>query len=437
VVLTGEADRAFPALCRRLLAGDPPGAKVQAAPVPDLADVALPYDEYDDHDLAHRILYVEASRGCPFECEFCLSSLDVPVRAFPLDPFLAALTRLLDRGARQFKFVDRTFNLNLRTSRAILEFFLRRPEPGLFLHFELVPDRLPPELREVIAAFPPGVLQFEVGIQTFNPEVAARIRRRQDYSRLEANLRWLRGATGVHLHTDLIFGLPGETLASFAAGFDRLLALGPHEIQVGILKRLRGTPLTQHEAEWAMVFSPVPPYEILANRDVDFGTLQRIRRFARFWDLVANSGRFPCTAPQLWAGADSPFAAFLRFSDWLYEQAGRQHAIALPRLAGFLAEYLIGPGGRPRDEVTRALELDLGPRREAGRPVGRGADQRQRRHRNHPAGAIPPPASEPAAAGVGPNSPPPGDGCQPPRAGVHPTADTTPDNPPVSHPSPP
>ena len=129
-----------------------------ALPLPD--QLTLPYDLYSDHDIAHRVLYVEASRGCPFTCEFCLSSLDIPVRAFSLPPFLAAMDHLLARGARQFKFVDRTFNLNLTTGRAILEFFLARWRDGMFVHFEMVPDRLPDALREVIAKFPAGALQF-------------------------------------------------------------------------------------------------------------------------------------------------------------------------------------------------------------------------------------------------------------------------------------
>ena len=145
-VITGEGDLAFAALCRRLLAGERPAEKVIAAPLPDFPQLALPYDLYTDSDLAHRVLYVEASRGCPFSCEFCLSSLDVPVRQVPLDRLLPALQRLLDRGARQFKFVDRTFNLDLRFSRALLEFFLARWQPGLFLHFEMIPDRLPEPL---------------------------------------------------------------------------------------------------------------------------------------------------------------------------------------------------------------------------------------------------------------------------------------------------
>ncbi len=289
------------------------------------------------------MIYVEASRGCPFKCEFCLSSLDVPVRNVPLEDFLAAMQCLLDRGLRQFKFVDRTFNLNLNFSRSILEFFLDRYTPGLFLHFEMIPDRLPEALRETIAKFPPGALQFEVGVQTFNDEVSARISRRQDNGKLADNLKFLREQTGVHVHADLIVGLPGEDVTSFGAGFDRLVALKPQEIQVGMLKRLRGTPIVRHDAEWGMVYSPHSPYEVLTTKSIDFETMQRMRRFARFWDLIANSGNFVGTTPLIWAGAGEqwgPFESFMKLSDWLFERAGRQHAISLKVLAGLLFEYL-------------------------------------------------------------------------------------------------
>ena len=222
------------------------------------------------------------------------------MRQVPLDKFLGEMQKLLDRGVKQFKFVDRTFNLNVATSKAILEFFLARHQPGHFYHFEMIPDRLPESLREVIAKFPPGTLQFEVGIQTFNPKVGALISRRQNYERLADNFHFLRRETGVHIHADLIVGLPGETLESFAAGFDRLIALGPQEIQVGILKRLRGTPIVRHDAEWQMIYNPHPPYEILQNKLIDFATMQRLRRFARYWDLVGNSGNFIETTPLIW-----------------------------------------------------------------------------------------------------------------------------------------
>jgi radical SAM superfamily enzyme YgiQ (UPF0313 family) len=366
-VITGEADLKFADVCRELLNHETPPTpslspsdgervakpgegtrlpKIIAAEPPDLAQLALPYDFYTDADLAHRIVYVEASRGCPFTCEFCLSSLGVPVRSVPLEKFLVAMQRLMDRGLKQFKFVDRTFNLNIAASRAILEFFLARYQPGMFFHFELVPDRLPEALREVIVKFPPGALQFEVGVQTFNPQVGQNIRRRQNYEQLADNLNFLRHRTNVHLHADLIIGLPGETLESFAAGFDRLIALGPQEIQVGILKRLRGTTMDRHNADWRMVYDPQPAYEILQNRLIDFATMQRLRRLAKYWDLIGNSGNFIATTPLILGKAradqtaNSPFANFLRLSDWLYAKLNRTDSIALARLLELLFEFL-------------------------------------------------------------------------------------------------
>jgi hypothetical protein len=279
------------------------------------------------------------------------------VRNAPLETFLPAMDRLFSRGVRHFKFVDRTFNLNLNISRAILDFFCQRYEPGLFLHFEMIPDRLPEALREPIRRFPAGALQFEVGIQTFNDDVAARISRRQDNAKLADNLRFLREQTGVHVHADLIVGLPGEDIASFGVGFDRLVELGPQEIQVGILKRLRGTPIVRHDAQWGMVYSPHPPYEVLRTNHVDFATMQRMRRFSRFWDLVANSGNFRQTTPLLWA-KDSPFQSFLKFCDWLYERFGRNHAIALPALAEALFRYLIDACKQDPKQVAETLWAD-------------------------------------------------------------------------------
>ena len=356
-VITGEADLKFAEVCGQLLRGERPAGKIISSEVPDVARLVLPYSLYNDDDIAHRIIYVEASRGCPFTCEFCLSSLDIPVRQFPLEKMLDELQRLIVRGVKQFKFVDRTFNLNLNVSRALLQFFLERYEPGMFFHFEMVPDRLPESLREVIAKFPAGALQFEVGIQTFNEETGALIKRRQNYGRLEENFRFLRGETGVHIHADLIVGLPGESVDSFAAGFDRLVALQPQEIQVGILKRLRGTPISRHDAEWGMIYSANPPYEILQNRLISFAEMQRMRRFAKYWDLVGNSGNFAATAPLLWR-KEAAFGSFLELSDWLFARVRRTDTIALLRLMQMLFEFLTGVKGIDPKTAAQALWRD-------------------------------------------------------------------------------
>lgn len=356
-VITGEADLKFAEVCQQLLSGNRPASKIMAALLPEFSQLTLPYDLYTDDDVAHRIVYIEASRGCPFTCEFCLSSLEVPVRQVPLPVLLGQMQQLIRRGVKQFKFVDRTFNLNVNTSKAILEFFLERHEPGHFYHFEMVPDRLPEPLREVIAKFPRGSLQFEVGIQTFNPEVGGLIKRRQNYARLEENFTFLRRETGVHIHADLIVGLPGETLESFAAGFNRLVALGPHEIQMGILKRLRGTPISRHDVDWEMIYSAHPPYEILQNKLLDFATMQRLRRFARYWDLIGNSGNFVESTPLIWKG-DSPFAQFLKLSDWLYAQTRRTDSIALMRLMELLFEFLSREQKIDPTEAAKAIWRD-------------------------------------------------------------------------------
>ncbi len=374
-VIRGEGDRAFAELCARVLEGRRPLTRVLDGGLPDLDALALPYPLYDEADLEQRVLYVEASRGCPYRCEFCLSSLDKRVRAFPLAPLLTAFDELLARGARQFKFVDRTFNLDIRRSAAILEFFLARLRPGLFLHFELVPDRLPDALRELIARFPPGSLQFEIGIQTLDAEVGARISRRQRLDVTFANLEFLRAQTHVHLHVDLIIGLPGEDAESFGRGLDRLVAAGVQEIQVGILKRLRGTPIARHTEAFGQRYEPRPPYALLANDAIDFATMQRLRRFAQVWDSFWNRGDVPRMMRRLWADG-SPYARTLAFSDWLFGQLGRVHAISLVNRARALARHLIEARAVPVAEVEALLEADF---EAAGRPSPTLADGGRRR----------------------------------------------------------
>jgi len=339
-VIAGEGDLVFADVCRGLLAGEEPAAKVIHAPPPDLSLLAPPYECYTDSDIATRTIYVEASRGCPFECEYCVSSHDVPVRYFALPPLLESFQKLLDRGATDFKFVDRSFNLNMDHAMAILNFFLARLRPEMFLHFEMVPDHFPERLREVIRRFPPGSVQLEIGIQTFNEDVAQRIKRRQNNSNIEANLHFLREKTGVQLHADLIAGLPGETVESFAAGFDRLVALRPHKIQVGILKRLRGTPIARHDEEWQMVYSREPPYEIVGNKLIDPDRMGQIKRFARFWELIANRENFLESGPLIWSPSDSAFQSFMRCSEWLYTRFRRDYGIPLIELTEALFMFL-------------------------------------------------------------------------------------------------
>jgi len=355
-VIAGQADFAFRELCMQLLADTRPTQKFITAPAPRLDDLEFPYAYYTDADLAHRLIYVEASRGCPFKCEFCLSALDKTALPFDLDRFLGAMDALYQRGARHFKFVDRTFNLNVNSSRRILQFFLDRLSDDLFLHFEVIPDRLPDGLKELLRLFPPGTLQLEVGVQTFDPAVQALISRQQDNDRTEDNLRWFHEHSHAHIHADLIVGLPGEDLASFGAGFNRLYGLRPHEIQVGILKRLRGAPISRHMQAFDLRFTPQPPYTILSTDRIPFADMQRMNRFARYWDLIGNSGRFAATLPLLLG--DDAFTRFLRFSDWLYATTGQTHKLALPRLFELLHRALVDAFGLDEERVLDTLARD-------------------------------------------------------------------------------
>jgi len=370
--IVGEGDLAFPALCHEILSSPHPcplvprslgeGGSVSirgclAPPPPDLAILQLPYNEYTDADLAHRLLYVESSRGCAMCCDYCVSANDQSVRHFPLPPLLAAFDNLLARGARQFKFCDRSFNLDIPRAVDILSFFLARlPRfPGIFLHFEMLPDRFPAELRDILSRFPPRSLQLEIGIQSFNPAVLETIRRPQNLGRAADNLRFLREHTHAFLHTDLIAGLPGEPPDSFADGFDRLVALGPHEIQLGILKKLPGAPIARHDDAFAMRYSPVPPYEVLSTRDWPAEHLVRTARFAHYWDAIVSSNRFLAAAPMIWQGSPSVFTAFLAFSDWMGTRFPREHGIPLPALVEAVFDFLATVRGIPPATAADAL----------------------------------------------------------------------------------
>ena len=331
--IKGEADFLFPQLCQDLLSGTASIAKIISQSLPEIKKINLPYSYYTEEDIKNRIIYVEASRGCPYKCEYCLSSLDKSVRNFELNIFLQEMDLLITKGVRQFKFVDRTFNLSPTISTAILKFFLEKAHLGLFLHFELVPDRLPDELKALIEQFPKGSLQFEIGIQTFNPQVAANVSRRQDYKKIQENLIYLKEKTHVHTHVDLIIGLPGETAESFAEGFNQLVELSPDEIQVGILKRLKGFPLARHDQKFEMAYDKQSPYQILKTKDLDFLEMQNLARFAKTWDLIANSGNFSLLM-KTWKDycrnhGISFFMALQSLNEFLYRRHAKNYGLSL------------------------------------------------------------------------------------------------------------
>ncbi|AAZ25405.1 B12-binding domain-containing radical SAM protein [Colwellia psychrerythraea] len=355
-VLTGPADISFYQLCKDIINETPPDKKVlNSKPVP-LEEIALPYEYYTDEDLKHRLLYVEASRGCPFKCEFCLSSLDKSSTPFELTAFLEQMEILYQRGARNFKFIDRTFNLNINTTMQIMQFFLDRMTEDLYLHFEVVPDHLPRKLKELLAQFPEGSLQFEIGIQTFNVEVQANISRKQNNAKSKENLLWLRDNTSAHIHADLIFGLPGETFDTFKDSFNQLYHCRPHEIQMGILKRLKGSPIIRHTESFDLRFNPLPPFNILSTDRVSFSTMQRINRFARYWDMIGNSGRFKYALPHMLS--DEPFDDFMAITEWIFNKTGQIHKISLKKLFELISQSVEALFPEKHHLVIEKIELD-------------------------------------------------------------------------------
>lgn len=356
-VLTGPADLSFYQLCKDIINKQAPSQKVLKSKPFALDDIQLPYQYYTDEDLKNRLLYVEASRGCPFKCEFCLSSLDTASNPFAIDSFLEQMEILYQRGARNFKFIDRTFNLNIKTTIQIMQFFLDKMSDNLYLHFEVVPDHLPRKLKEILAQFPEGSLQFEIGIQTFNQEVQTHISRKQNNAKSKENLIWLRDCTHAYIHADLIFGLPGETFESFKDSFNQLYQCRPHEIQMGILKRLKGSPIIRHTEDFDLRFNPLPPFNILSTDRIDFATMQRVNRFARYWDMIGNSGRFRHSIPAMLS--DQPFDDFLAITEWIFNKTGQTHQINLKKLYEYVSQAVEALFPEKHATVIEKIKIDF------------------------------------------------------------------------------
>ncbi|MDR0301295.1 MAG: radical SAM protein [Treponema sp.] len=362
-VIRGEGETAFRVLCEKILAdgyehsGTPPSAAqfINAENV-DVSVIKSAYHLYTDEDITKKLIYVEASRGCPFNCEFCLSAVkdraDSGVREFPLEPFLSEMDELVRRGVKTFKFLDRTFNINIKRACRIMEFFLEKIErkkgKDIVVHFEMVPSLFPPALRQTLSRFPPGTLRLEIGIQTLNPQAAARICRagwQRQFNCQQSNcqekeldaIRFLREKTNAIIHVDLIAGLPGEDLVSFGMGFDRLISClaMPNtdngkaplpetdniEIQIGILKLLPGAPISRHNDAFGMCYNSLPPYEIKETSAMSAADLLRIKNFARFWEIIVNRRLLGFDANKF------TFKKFLALSDFLYAHFGKNWGI--------------------------------------------------------------------------------------------------------------
>jgi radical SAM superfamily enzyme YgiQ (UPF0313 family) len=356
-IIQGEAEIQFYNLIKDILSNQNINQKIFPPQIPNIKEINLPYSYYNDDDIENRYIYVEASRGCPFECEFCLSSIDKKVRNFDIDKLIDEFNTLWDKGVRNFKFIDRTFNLNIKIATRILDFFLSKDEKYM-VHFEVIPDNFPQRLKEKLKLFPPATIQLEVGIQTLKQDIAYNIKRDLNIPKIKENIKFLEEQTNAHIHLDLIIGLPAESVESFGENLDYLTSLSNSEIQIGVLKKLSGTTLSRHDDNYGMIYSDKAPYDILCNNMIPFAKMQHMKRFARYWDLVYNSGNFTKTFALL-TQDKSVYKVFDSFTSWLYTQTYSTWKISLDRLAKFLFDFIDTQLGVSKDIIANSLVDDI------------------------------------------------------------------------------
>lgn len=242
-------------------------------------------------DLNRGLVYFESSRGCPYSCSFCMSSLDKKVRSFSMERIQRDLLLLIRNRVPLIKFVDRTFNYDSKRSREIFSFILENNISSQF-HFEIGAHLLDKETLELLESVPDGVFQFEIGVQSTLPQTLNHVGRVAPLDRLAENVRYLVERTAIHLHLDLIAGLPGENYQHFLKSIDWVYALGSGHLQIEPVKLLPGAPLRKEAERWGIRFDPNPPYTILCSDEMSFDDLERLRGLGRLFDLLINSQRF-------------------------------------------------------------------------------------------------------------------------------------------------
>ena len=258
-------------------------------PLMDMNSLVFPYEK--DEDLNNKIVYYEGSRGCPFNCKYCLSSTIHGVRFLELDRVKKELKFLIDKGVSLVKFVDRTFNCNSKFAMSIWDFLIREGGDTSF-HFEISADILKPEEIELLAKAPKGKFQFEVGVQTTNDRVLRNINRFVNFRDIKEKVIELEKLQNIKQHLDLIAGLPGENFQSFRTSFDDVYSIGPEEIQLGFLKLLKGSSMREESEKWGMKYCLYPPYEILETNDIKYEEIIILKDIEKMVDKYYNSQKF-------------------------------------------------------------------------------------------------------------------------------------------------
>lgn len=353
-VVSGEGEEAFVRLLEAWKRGedyvDRPG------PGMDMGLVPFIYEGFDD--FAHRIIYYETSRGCPYNCQYCLSSIEKGVRFRPLDLVFRELQHFLDHRLPQVKFVDRTFNAKKSHAMAIWQYLMDHDNGVTNFHFEITGDILDDGMVEALAAARPGLFQFEIGVQSTNEKTIVDIDRKVDFGKLARQVLRLKEAGNIHLHLDLIAGLPDEDYEAFGRSFDDVMALAPEQLQLGFLKVLKGSAMEAGAAAYGIVYTPYPPYEVLSTGSMSYWDLSRLKGVEAMLETFYNSGNFLSTMPYLTGLAESPFRLYEKLWDAWKQQglAGQPHNKM--RLYEFLHDWGLGLEGVDPDRLGDLLLID-------------------------------------------------------------------------------
>lgn len=288
---------------------------------PALSMDDIPFCYEDLTEFEHRIIYYESSRGCPFRCSYCLSSVEKSLRFRSLALVQQELQFFLDKKVPQVKFVDRTFNCNHQHAMEIWRYIREHDNGVTNFHFEISADLLTEEEIAYIGTMRPGLIQLEIGVQSTNPATVEEIRRVMDLERLEEVVKQVKAQRNIHQHLDLIAGLPFEDYETFQQSFDRIYSLHPQQLQLGFLKVLKGSYMYENRENYGLVYQGRPPYEVMETNWISYDEILKIKNVEEMLEVYYNSGQFELTMQILEKKFDGAFEMFLKMGEF-YEKNG-------------------------------------------------------------------------------------------------------------------